>query len=214
MIWVTATSGPPTLRTKSATSGVVLVAADEALAIEVKELFARHAVTKLYNALVFGRPRAASETWRDRIGIERGGSFVRAGAGHVPAQSEMRVLEATGGQPALALIELRPLTGRTHQLRVQCSKRRLPIVGDRLYGGRLLLLSTFKLDFRLKHGREERPLIRTTALHAEHLRFVHPVAQTEVMIAAPWPKDLAVAVKYLRRYAPSDGTLGSDRATG
>jgi tRNA pseudouridine65 synthase len=121
-------------RLDSATSGVVLVAADESLARAVKDLFARHAVTKLYNALVFGRPRAASETWRDRLGVERRGSHVRAGAGHVPAQSEMRVLEATGGHPALALLELKPLTGRTHQLRVQCAKRHLPIVGDATYG--------------------------------------------------------------------------------
>jgi len=121
-------------RLDSATSGAVLVASDEALAREIKDLFARHAVTKLYNALVFGRPRAASELWRDRIGVERRGSFVRAGAGPVPAQSEMRVLQAASGPPALALVELEPLTGRTHQLRVQCAKRHLPIVGDATYG--------------------------------------------------------------------------------
>lgn len=121
-------------RLDSATSGVVLVAADESIAHQVKELFARHAVTKLYNALVFGRPRAASETWRDRIGVERRGTHVRAAAGQVPAQSEMRVLEATGGRQAIALLELEPLTGRTHQLRVQCAKRHLPIVGDATYG--------------------------------------------------------------------------------
>lgn len=121
-------------RLDSATSGVVLVASDESLAREIKELFARHAVTKLYIALVFGRPRVASELWRDRLSVERRGSFVRAGAGQVPAQSEMRVLAAAAGQPALALLELKPLTGRTHQLRVQCAKRHLPIVGDATYG--------------------------------------------------------------------------------
>lgn len=121
-------------RLDSATSGVVLVAADERLAREVKDRFAEHSVTKLYNALVFGRPRAASELWRDRLGVQRRGSFVRAGAGQVPAQSEMKLIRSTGGGGTISLIELRPLTGRTHQLRVQCAKRQLPIVGDATYG--------------------------------------------------------------------------------
>jgi tRNA pseudouridine65 synthase len=121
-------------RLDSATSGVVLVAASESLANEVKSLFAQHAVTKIYNALVFGRPRAPRETWRDRLSVERRGSHVRAGAGQIPAASEMRVLDAHGGQGGVTLLELRPLTGRTHQLRVQCAKRQLPIVGDATYG--------------------------------------------------------------------------------
>jgi len=136
--WATPDGAPQRLwllnRLDSATSGVVLVAADERLAREVKDRFAKHAVTKLYNALVFGRPRAASEMWRDRLGVERKGSFVRAGAGQVPAQCEMRLIRTTTGPHALALLELRPLTGRTHQLRVQCAKRHLPIVGDATYG--------------------------------------------------------------------------------
>jgi 23S rRNA-/tRNA-specific pseudouridylate synthase len=172
-------------RLDSATSGVVLVAADEALALEVKELFARHAVTKLYNALVFGRPPAASEMWRDRLGVERRGSFVRAGAGQVPAQSEMRVLEATGGQPALALLELKPLTGRTHQLRVQCAKRHLPIVGDATYG-----------DFKRNRDFAKSTGLKRLFLHSVETRLEYSRGGRKVAFSAeaPLPEEFKKAM--------------------
>jgi 23S rRNA-/tRNA-specific pseudouridylate synthase len=77
----------------------------------------------------------------------------------------------------------------------------MPIVGDKLYGGKPLWLSRLKPDYRLKPGHEERPLISRVALHAEALSISHPVTGTTVTITAPWPKDLKVAVKYLRQFA-------------
>ena len=72
-------------------------------------------------------------------------------------------------------------------------------------------LSTLKPEYRLKPGRSETPLISRVALHAEQLTIFRPGAEEEasgnesgtgsVRIEAPWPKDLSVAVKYLRRYA-------------
>ena len=69
------------------------------------------------------------------------------------------------------------------------------------YGGRPLLLSSLKLTYRLKPNQIERPLISRAALHAESLTLPHPVTGETLNITAPWPKDLTVAVKYLRRYA-------------
>jgi len=122
-------------RLDSPTSGVILVAADEPLATDVKAQFQRKAVEKKYVALVFGKPRIEREVWRDRLAIDRRDGVVRASAaGHIPAESECRVLRMTPGIAPLALVELTPRTGRTHQLRVQCAKRGLPIVGDQTYG--------------------------------------------------------------------------------
>ena len=58
-----------------------------------------------------------------------------------------------------------------------------------------------KQDYRLKPGRTERPLLARVTLHAEQLVLPHPVTGETVTITSPWPKDLRVAVKYLREFA-------------
>lgn len=123
-------------RLDSATSGVILVAADEALARHVRAEFLRKRVQKTYNALVFGQPSEATQIWRDRLAVEKRGGQVRASAGgNIPAEARMSVLrQRRGADFSLALIQLAPSTGRSHQLRVQCAHRRLPIVGDATYG--------------------------------------------------------------------------------
>ena len=124
-------------RLDSATSGVILVAADGALAREIRAQFKRKQVRKVYQALVFGVPRQPVELWQDRLAISKAGGRIRTAAagGHVPAESRMRVVRSRGaGASGLALIQLEPRTGRSHQLRVQCAKRHLPIVGDQTYG--------------------------------------------------------------------------------
>jgi 23S rRNA-/tRNA-specific pseudouridylate synthase len=100
-----------------------------------------------------------------------------------------------------ALMECRPLTGRTHQIRVHLKYARHPIVGDSVYGGGELLLSNLKPEYRLKGHKTERPLIATTALHAEQLELAHPITGAQVTMKAEWPKDLKVAVKFLRKYS-------------
>jgi 23S rRNA-/tRNA-specific pseudouridylate synthase len=93
------------------------------------------------------------------------------------------------------------VTGRTHQIRVHLKYVGLPVVADELYGGSLLLLSRLKSGYRLKPNRTELPLMGRVALHAIQLKIKHPITGEEVTITSPWPKDLTVAVKYLRRYA-------------
>lgn len=136
-----AAEGPPRRlwllnRLDSATSGVILAAADPGLAAEVRAQFKRKQVRKIYEALVFGSPRQPAEVWRDRLAIEKRGGIVRttARAGNVPAECRMAVVKSTREEPRLALLKLEPRTGRSHQLRVQCARRGLPIVGDQTYG--------------------------------------------------------------------------------
>ena len=123
-------------RLDSATSGVILAAGSEELAQEIRAQFKRKQVRKIYHALVFGAPRQPVELWRDLLAIEKRGGKVRAAAsaGHVPAESRMSVVRAGRKEPRLTLVRLEPRTGRSHQLRVQCAKRHLPIVGDQTYG--------------------------------------------------------------------------------
>ncbi|HUR57203.1 MAG TPA: RNA pseudouridine synthase [Opitutaceae bacterium] len=123
-------------RLDSATSGVILAAADPKLAAEIRAQFKRKVVRKVYSALVFGAPRQPQEVWRDRLSVEKRAGQIRtaARAGHVPAESRMIVVRTSRGEPRLTLVRLEPRTGRSHQLRVQCAKRNLPIVGDQTYG--------------------------------------------------------------------------------
>lgn len=123
-------------RLDSATSGVILVAANEKLAAYMRDLFLHKHVRKLYRALVFGKPSEPSQTWRDQLGVVKRGARIRVGTGGDKAsESRMSVLRQNrDAVPPLALVQLEPLTGRSHQLRVQCAKRRLPIVGDLTYG--------------------------------------------------------------------------------
>jgi tRNA pseudouridine65 synthase len=123
-------------RLDSATSGVILVTANEALATYMRDLFLHKHVNKIYQAIVFGKPSEPTQLWRDNLAIKKKGAKIRVGTGGDRlSQSRMTVIrQKRDVTPPLALIQLEPLTGRSHQLRVQCAGRKLPIVGDLTYG--------------------------------------------------------------------------------
>ncbi len=122
-------------RLDSATSGVILTAASEKLAAVIREHFAQKQVRKAYNALVFGHPHTKTEVWRDLLAVNKKGGRVRtATIGNIPSETHFEVIRHSQKNFSTSLIRLEPRTGRSHQLRVQCAKRRLPIIGDQTYG--------------------------------------------------------------------------------
>lgn len=184
------------------TSGVILLAKSKPVLIELVNQFSIGKPVKTYVALLPGTP--PTPKWEVDASI----------APHPTQLGLMRVDPKNGKKSKTSfevreqfrgytLVQCRPQTGRTHQIRVHLKHWGLPICGDRLYGGQPLLLSEFKGQYRLKPGRTERPLISTVALHAEALTLPHPVTGVDVTISAPWPKDFAVAVKNLRRHVPA-----------
>jgi 23S rRNA-/tRNA-specific pseudouridylate synthase len=107
-----------------------------------------------------------------------------------------------------SLVRCLPLTERKHQVRLHLKHAGFPVVGDSVYGGKNLWLSRLKRGYRLKEGRDERPLISRPAQHLEELSVPHPVTGEVVVIKSEWPKDMRVAVKYLRQYATGSSRRG------
>lgn len=134
---------------------------------------------------------------RMRVFRKRGGK---------PSTTEFVVLERFGG---FALMQCRPLTGRTHQIRVHLAAAGAPVLNDRFYGDpeQVLLLSGLKRGYK---GREdEKPLIDRLALHASELVVRHPLTKEPVTLNASLPHEFDVALKYLRKFA--SGTMRARR---
>ena len=122
-------------RLDSPTSGVILLGLNPEISQAIKLKFASHKVTKIYYAIVRGKPSKPTGIWEDKLkkDVINGGRVLKK-MRIVSAKTRYQTVKSpTGGFP-VTMIKLFPLTGRTHQLRVQCKKHGLPIVGDRTYG--------------------------------------------------------------------------------
>lgn len=189
------------------TSGVLLLARTAQAHRELNSQFESHLVSKVYHALVVGNP-----TWEQfradqplRVdGDRRHRTLVDAVRGK-PAVTHLLVLERFRNY---SLVEARPETGRTHQIRAHLAALGHPLLGDMLYGDSPgLYLSELKPGFG-KAGCAECALIRRAALHARWLRFAHPGSGEVQTIEAPYPKDFNAALRQLRRYASGVGYPG------
>ncbi|MBI5383738.1 MAG: RluA family pseudouridine synthase [Verrucomicrobia bacterium] len=182
------------------TSGVILLAKTKPMLVALANLFGSEKPVRTYLALVQGAPEQESFEVEAPLAPHP----ARPGLMHIDrnhGKKAKTLFEVAEKFTGYTLLQCRPLTGRPHQIRVHLQSVHLPIAGDEPYRGRPLLLSYLKRNYRLKNDRIERPLISTAALHAERLEIHHPVTGQPVSMTAEWPKDLRVAVKYLRRYA-------------
>jgi 23S rRNA-/tRNA-specific pseudouridylate synthase len=125
---------------------------------------------------------------RMRVFRKRGGK---------PSITEFQVLERFG---AFSLYECRPLTGRTHQIRVHLAAVGTPVLNDPFYGDPEVKLLLSGLKRRYKGRDDEKPLIDRLALHASELTLRHPLTREPVTLHAPLPNEFEVALKYLRKF--------------
>ncbi len=182
------------------TSGVLLFAKNKAALIALANLFGAETPVRHFTALAWGLPLEKDFSIEAKLALHPlkiGQMCVNPNDGK-HAHTDFSVLEQFSDW---CLLRCTPRTDRIHQIRAHLKHARVQLVGDEIYGGKELWLSRLKKDFYLKPGREERPLIGRTALHAEELTLPHPVTNELVTIKSEWPKDLKVAVKYLRQYA-------------
>lgn len=182
------------------TSGVLLLAKSKPALVALTDQFGIEKPVSKFFTLVAGLPSSDRFEMDAKLALLEG-PLVMARVDPVngkKCKTRFEVVEKFSGYTSL---QAHPLTHRPHQLRAHLRHAGFPIVGDKLYGGKPLWLSRLKRDFYLKPGREERALISRVALHAEQLSLLHPVTNEPVTITAPLPKDLRVALRYLREFA-------------
>jgi RluA family pseudouridine synthase len=180
------------------TSGVLALARSAEAHRALNDQFAAHQVVKRYHALVPGAPQWEQHSVRLPLRAD-GDRQHRTVVDHrrgKPAITHLRLLERLPGH---TLLEARPETGRTHQIRAHLAALGLPVAADHLYGSRQpLLISSFVPDFQ-PGSHSERPFLERLGLHAFQLEFLHPLNGDPMRFEAPYPDDLASALRVLRK---------------
>ena len=175
------------------TSGIMVVAKADATHRTLAHLFADRQVKKQYLAIVQGQMRDAAgvidaAVGRHPVHRQRMSTHTRLGR---QAVTEFLVLERFG---FYSLVELRPRTGRTHQIRVHMAAIGHPLLGDPTYGHSQKALLRSPLAHQLAWFHRQ-------ALHAWGLGFVHPATGEWLDCRAPLPADLERVLAILRREA-------------
>ncbi len=148
--------------------------------------FENHEAQKTYHAIVEGNPK-----WEEKVAKHP----LRANVGHKhrtmvddkrgkPSETRFRVIKryqarTEQGRSEAALLEAKPMTGRTHQIRVHAYALGHPLVEDVLYGSR------------------DRYGIPRPMLHAQTLSLIHPTTKERVKFSAPHPGDFEDAIKII-----------------
>ena len=160
------------------TSGVMVFARDAETHRALNIQFESHEAQKTYHAIVEGNPK-----WEGKVAKHP----LRANVGHKhrtavddkngkPSETRFRVIKRLEES---ALVEARPMTGRTHQIRVHACALGHPLVEDVLYGAR------------------DRYGLPRPMLHAQTLSFIHPGTNERVKFSAPHPADFDEALERL-----------------
>jgi len=167
-------------RLDAGTSGLLVVAKDDETHEALTGMLSRREIERTYLALVRGIP--ANDEFAVEAPLGRRGARIVVRHGGVEAETWARVRERLDNA---ALLEVRPRTGRTHQIRVHLTAVGHPILGDRAYRGGGDQAKRLGLD---------RPF-----LHAWRLAFTHPMTGQRIEIEEPLPKDLEKALNRARR---------------
>ena len=179
------------------TSGVLALARTAQAHQALNTQFETRQVAKTYHALVTGNPDWDEKTvdlpLRPDVGHKHRTAVDRQRG--KPAVTHLRVLERLG---VYTLIEAKPETGRTHQIRAHLAAVGLPILGETLYSPHPppSPLPSPGTDQRERQGES---LISRPALHAFSLALEHPVSHAPLRFEAPYPADFSSALANIRQ---------------
>ena len=177
-------------RLDKGTSGIILVAKNDAAHAKLGEAFRQRQVKKIYIALVHGLLKqdhgtidlAIARDPKRRVSMTARRSIVLGRARE--ARTDWRVLTRVD---TTSLLEVQLHTGRTHQIRVHFSALRHPVVGDTLYGAAA----------QLRVGKTILPPLNRNFLHAAKLGFSHPRTGVWIDLRAPLPQNLRAFLQQL-----------------
>ena len=181
-------------------SGVMVVVKNVRAAKRISEQLRERTVTKIYWAMVEGGVETESGTWTDwmrKIPDEAKSEIVDED--HPDAKKAILRYQVLHSADGKTLLQIELETGRTHQIRLQCASRGLPIVGDSLYDA----ASTFgpeTLDLRK----------RWIALQARRLAFIHPISKEPIDQTAPIPEHWLAFGGEFAPWLENDGSIATD----
>jgi len=171
------------------TSGLLVVALNQKSYDGLREQFEQRKIKKFYWAISHKAPRDSEGVIRKSMTdvVKRASRYTSTRTSRVDrngktAVTAYRVLHESA---LAALIEARPITGRLHQIRVHLDSVGAAVLGDRLYGPKII--------------RDAAPRL---ALHSHRLCFVHPITGEEVDIRTAFPRDLRTTMKKMNLPRP------------
>ncbi|MEL7239100.1 MAG: RluA family pseudouridine synthase, partial [Planctomycetota bacterium] len=217
------------------TTGVMLVAKSDEAHWRMARQFETRTIQKTYMAIVHGVPDLLAGLIDLPIGqdayVKERQAVRKLSSGAKTAQTMYEVLESfpvtaevaglrlEKGEhahdqnhkvppPGFSLLRLKPRTGRTHQLRVHTSFKGYPIIGDTMYGGRVVEYHTTGPE-----GHKETRHLTRQALHAAEITFTHPRSLKKTTLEAPLPPDMNAILAQLRAATASDTDAAPPTAT-
>ncbi|MBD1400985.1 RluA family pseudouridine synthase [Pelobacter sp. M08fum] len=168
-------------RLDRSTSGLIVFSIHPKAHKKMTELFKDGHVDKIYLALVSGQPASAHGEIRSLLARSRRENRVHSvTTGGKPAITRYRMKSRLN---SCSLLEVQILTGRSHQIRAHMAELGCPLLGDQRYGGPMVL---------------DGMMISRPMLHAQRLKFLHPLSAQPLEVSVPMPADMDQALQFLK----------------
>lgn len=160
------------------TSGLLIVAKKRSALVELHRMLREGEIEKVYLTVAKGRWEGKTRELRESLHKYVNAKGERRVSVHEEGMAAVTQVKALKTSELASYLEVRLLTGRTHQIRVHLAHAGHPVLGDDKYG-----------DFELNH-RLEKAGVRRLFLHASRLAFTHPVGGEKLKLEAPLPPEM------------------------